>query len=61
MWTPGYWAYAGDDDVMPKTTGGKAMSLANDAFRKTVLPDIDQEKMKKVLEMNILLPEDFNR
>jgi hypothetical protein len=31
------------------------------AFRKTVLPDIDQEKMKKVLEMKILLPEDFNR
>ena len=34
--------------------------LAN-AFRKTVLPDLDEEKMKKVLEMQILRPEDFNR
>jgi Putative metallopeptidase len=31
------------------------------AFRKTVLPDIDEAKMKKVLEMQILRPEDFNR
>jgi hypothetical protein len=34
--------------------------LAN-AFRKTVIPDLDEAKMKKVLEMKILLPEDFNR
>ncbi len=31
------------------------------AFRKTVLPDVDPDKMKKVLEMQILRPEDFNR
>jgi hypothetical protein len=31
------------------------------AFRKTVLPDIDEEKMKLVLQMQILRPEDFNR
>jgi hypothetical protein len=31
------------------------------AFRKTVLPDIDPDKMKKVMEMQILRPEDFNR
>jgi hypothetical protein len=31
------------------------------AFRKTLLPDIDQELMKKVLEMQILRPEDLDR
>ncbi len=31
------------------------------AFRKTVLPDIDPDLMKKVMEMQILRPEDFNR
>jgi hypothetical protein len=29
------------------------------AFRKTVLPDVDQDMMKEVLKMNILLPDDF--
>jgi len=29
------------------------------AFRKTVLPDIDPEKMEQVLKMEILKPEDF--
>jgi len=31
------------------------------AFRKTILPDVDQEMMKEVLKMEILRPEDFNR
>jgi hypothetical protein len=31
------------------------------AFRKTVLPDIDPDLMKKVLQMQILRPEDFKR
>jgi hypothetical protein len=29
------------------------------AFRKTLLPDIDQEMMKEVLKMEILRPEDY--
>jgi hypothetical protein len=29
------------------------------AFRKTLLPDIDQDKMKEVLKMEILRPEDY--
>jgi hypothetical protein len=32
---------------------------ADRAFRKTVLPDVDQELMKKVQAMRILRPEDF--
>jgi hypothetical protein len=31
------------------------------AFRKTILPDVDEELMKKVLKMEILRPEDFKR
>jgi Putative metallopeptidase len=31
------------------------------AFRKTVLPDVDPDLMKKVLQMQILRPEDFKR
>ena len=29
------------------------------AFRKTVLPDLDEPKMKRVLQMDVLRPEDF--
>ena len=29
------------------------------AFRKTVLPDVDQDMMKEVLKMNVLRPDDF--
>jgi Putative metallopeptidase len=31
------------------------------AFRKTILPDVDQDLMKEVLKMEILRPEDFER
>lgn len=29
------------------------------AFRKTVLPDVDQDMMKEVLKMDVLRPDDF--
>jgi len=31
------------------------------AFRKTVLPDVDQQLMQQVLKMDVLRPEDFER
>jgi hypothetical protein len=63
-------AYGGDpatfnqlaDALLPpvrKPNCANEYHQADIAFRKTVLPDIDQELMKKVRAMKILRPEDF--
>ena len=63
-------AYGGDpaafkqlaDALLPparKPNCANEYHQADIAFRKTVLPDVDQELMKKVQAMKILRPEDF--